>query len=151
MLVKIMKKYTSTIVIVSTLILAVGLIWWAEANQSTSPASPDGEVLSLKGMHAHPQLEIYVKGEKMTIPQNIGLSGAAHQPTHTHDDVPIIHLEYPARVTKDDTRLGKFFTVWGKDFREFGQTVTMTVNGEPNTELENYQMKDGDKIELRYE
>ncbi len=146
-----MKKHTMTIVIAVTIVFAISMIWWAKANQSTSPASSDGEVLSLRGMHTHPQLEIYVKGEKITIPQNIGLAGAVHQPMHTHDDVPIVHLEFPARVTKDDTRLGKFFTVWGKDFREFGQTVTMTVNGESNTEYENYEMKDGDKIELRYE
>lgn len=139
-----------TIVIVGTLILSIGLIWWAKAHQTTSLASPDGEVLSLKGLHIHPQLQIYVKGEKQEIPTGIGMVGG-HKPMHTHDDVPIVHLEFPAKVTKDDTRLGKFFSVWGKDFHEFGQTVTMTVNGEPNVELEHYQMKDGDKIELRYE
>ena len=145
-----MKKHSMTIAIVVTLLLVVAMIWWARANQTTSPASPDGEVLSLKGMHAHPQLEIYVKGEKQEIPTGLGMVGG-HKPMHTHDDVPIIHLEFPAKVTRDDTRLGKFFDVWGKDFREFGQTVTMTVNGEPNTELEKYQMKDGDKIILNYE
>ena len=91
-----------------------------------------------------------MKGEKVEIPQNIGL-GAVHQPTHTHDDLPLIHLEFSGLVKGDDTKLGKFFRVWNKDFREFGQTVTMTVNGEPNTELENYPMKDKDKIVLRYE
>lgn len=145
-----MKKHTTTIVIIVTMIFAISMIWWAKTNQSTTLALPEGEVLSLKGIHTHPQLEIYVKGEQIEIPSNIGLIGG-HKPMHTHDDVPIVHLEFPARVTKDDTRLGKFFSVWGKDFREFGQTVTMTVNGEPNTELENYQMQDGDKIELRYE
>ena len=34
---------------------------------------------------------------------------------------------------------------------EFGSKVIMTVNGEENFEFENYQMRDGDKIELRYE
>jgi hypothetical protein len=104
----------------------------------------------MRGIHTHPELKIFVKGEQIEIPQNVGI-GAVHQPMHTHDDAPIIHLEYPARVTREDTRLGKFFAVWGKDFREFGQNVTMTVNGEPNTEYENYEMKDGDKIELHYE
>ena len=145
-----MKKHTMTIVIAVTVIFAISMIWWAKTNQTTSPTSPDGEVLSLKGLHTHPQLEIYVKGEKQEIPTGLGMVGG-HKPIHTHDDIPIVHLEFPAKVTKDDTRLGKFFSVWGKDFREFGQIVTMTVNGEPNSELENYQMKDGDKIELRYE
>lgn len=145
-----MKKHSMTIAIAITLLFAVAMIWWAKANQPTRVNSEDQNIISLRGIHAHPQLTIFVKDEQIEIPKNVGI-GAVHQPMHTHDDVPIIHLEYPARVTKDDVRLGKFFEVWGKDFREFGQTVTMTVNEEPNTELENYVMKDGDKIELRYE
>ena len=139
-----------TIIITVTMVFAISMIWWSKIKQTTSPAALDGEVLSLIGLHSHPQLEIYVKGEKQEIPAGLGMGGG-HKPIHTHDDAPIVHLEFPAKVTKDDTRLGEFFTVWGKDFREFGQTVTMTVNGEPNTEFENYQMKDGDKIELRYD
>jgi|JI10StandDraft_1071094.scaffolds.fasta_scaffold15142_7 hypothetical protein len=145
-----MKQHSFTIVIVAILVLAVGLIWWAKANQKEQIASGDSNILSLQGLHTHPELKVFVKGEQIMIPQNVGI-GAVHQPMHTHDDAPIIHLEYPAKVTREDTRLGKFFTVWGKDFREFGQDVTMTVNGEPNTEYENYEMKDGDKIELHYE
>ena len=145
-----MKQHSFTIVIIAILVLAVGLIWWAKANQKEQVASGDSNILSMQGLHTHPELKIFVKGEQIEIPQNVGI-GAVHQPMHTHDDVPIVHLEYPAKVTREDTRLGKFFTVWGKDFREFGQNVTMTVNGEPNAEYENYEMKDGDKIELRYE
>ncbi len=145
-----MKQHSFTIVIIAILVLAVGLIWWAKANQKEQVASGDSNILSMQGLHTHPELKIFVKGEQIEIPQNVGI-GAVHQPMHTHDDVPIVHLEYPAKVTREDTRLGKFFTVWGKDFREFGQDVTMTVNGEPNTEYENYEMKDGDKIELHYE
>ncbi len=139
-----------TIVIIATVVLSIGLIVWAKANQEKDVDSQDSNIVSMRGIHYHPQLSIFVKGEQIEIPQNVGLIGG-HQPMHTHDDVPIVHLEYQAKVTKEDTRLGKFFEVWGKDFLEFGQTVTMTVNGEPNNELENYQMKDGDKIELRYE
>ena len=145
-----MKQHTFTIIIITIVILAIGLIWWAKANQAKEITSPDSNVISMSGIHYHPKLEIYIKGEKLEIPQNIGLVGG-HKPIHTHDDAPIVHLEFQTKVTNDDTRLGKFFAVWGKDFNEFGQNVTMTVNGEPNTELENYEMKDGDKIELRYE
>lgn len=142
-----------TIVIIVTIVFAIGMIVWAKSMQSTSTSvndTDDSSILSTKGLHWHPQLEIYVKGIKQEIPNGLGLVGG-HKPMHTHDDVPIVHLEFPARVTQDDTKLGRFFEVWGKGFREFGQNVTMTVNGEPNTELENYQMKDGDKIELHYE
>ena len=141
-----------TIVIIVTIVFAIGMIAWAKSMQSnsTSNDTSDSSTLSINGLHWHPELEIYVKGVKQDIPNGLGLVGA-HKPMHTHDDVPIVHLEFPAKVTEDDTRLGKFFEVWGKDFREFGQMVTMTVNGEPNTELEDYQMKDGDKIILNYE
>ncbi len=142
-----------TIVIIVTIVFAIGMIVWAKSMQSTNTSvndTGDSNVLSTKGLHWHPELDIYVKGIKQEIPNGLGLVGG-HKPMHTHDDVPIVHLEYPAKVTREDTRLGKFFTVWGKDFREFGQDVTMTVNGEPNTEYENYEMKDGDKIELHYE
>lgn len=148
-----MKKHTMTIVIIVTIVFAIGMIVWAKSMQSTSTSvndTGDSNVLSTKGLHWHPELEIYVKGIKQEIPNGLGLVGG-HKPMHTHDDVPIVHLEFPARVTQDDTKLGKFFEVWGKDFREFGQNVTMMVNGESNTEYENYEMKDGDKIELRYE
>ena len=129
---------------ISALIL-VGGAWWV-----TAP-SKDPNVIAKNGLHWHPELEIYVKGEKIEIPQGIGLSGPVHNPLHTHEDIPLVHLEYERKVTRDDTRLANFFKVWGKDFREFGTDVTMSVNGVENIELENYEMKDGDKIVLRYE
>ena len=70
---------------------------------------------------------------------------------HTHDSSGVIHLEFQGVVRKDSLKLGRFFEVWGKDFMEFGSSVKMTVNGEEKTELQNYILKDGDKIELRYE
>ena len=70
---------------------------------------------------------------------------------HTHDDLPSIHLEFPARVTKDDLKLSRFFKIWDKDMGSFGTLTKMTVNGKENAELGDYVMRDGDKIELRYE
>lgn len=126
-------------------------------------ASDDPNVLATRGLHEHPRLEIYVKGEKIEIPQNIGVGtayqkspgygngGMAMTPMHTHDDVPVIHLEYQGEVRKDDLELGKFFEVWGRDISEFGENMRMTVNGEPNTEYEKYIMRDGDVIQLHYD
>ena len=113
----------------------------------------DPDVITSNGLHSHPQLAIYVKGEQQEIPANIGI-GAVHQPTHTHTedaDQGIIHLEFGDIVRNSDIKLGKFFEVWGKDIRSFGSNMTMTVNGETNTEYENYMMRDGDKIELHYD
>ena|SRR3989344_2870992 len=128
-----------------TLILLIGGVWW-----SRSSSESDLEVISANGLHWHPTLEIYVKGEKIEIPGGIGL-GATHLPMHTHDDLPLIHLEFGGVVRIEDVMLGEFFKNWGRDMRSFGANMRMTVNGIENTEYENYPMRDGDVIELRYE
>ncbi len=112
-------------------------------------AGASGDVLGVS-IHWHPELRIFVRGEEITIPQNVGL-GARHSPIHTHEDLPIIHLEFQGPVRTDDVRLGKFFEVWGKDMRSFGTSVRMTVNGVENTEYEAYVMRHEDKIELHYD
>ena len=142
-----MKRITKialVVVIVGGSIVA--FVWYL----ATRPPIPEGEILSRSGLHWHPELAIFVKGEKQEIPANLGI-GAVHNPMHTHDSSGIIHLEFQGVVRKDDMKLGRFFEVWGKDFMEFGSSVKMTVNGEEDTKLQNYIMKDGDKIELRYE
>ncbi len=80
---------------------------------------------------------------------------------HTHDTSGEIHWEVmQGPVTKDHVALKAFFEVWGKPFNSNqimdakngpDGTVKMTVNGQPNNEFENYQVKDKDKIEVRYE
>jgi hypothetical protein len=143
--------------IVGALLLVLGGTWWTNSMQSDDP-----DVLSKNGLHWHPQLAIFVKGEKVAIPQNIGIgpqyagmptfdSGMQMTAMHTHEDMPVIHLEFPGIVREKDIVLGNFFRIWGKDMRSFGTNMRMTVNGEVNTEFENYIMGDGDKIELRYD
>lgn len=148
-----------TILIVAAVAVAllVGGVWWSKSLQSS-----DLSTISTRGIHWHPQIEIYVKGEKQEIPANIGIGiQYASTPTfnqsmrmtamHTHETDGIIHLEFPAHVTREDTKLKNFFAIWGNDIMEFGSSVTMTVNGTPNSELGEYEMGDGDKIELVYE
>jgi len=142
-------------------VLLIGGTWWSKSLQNADP-----NVISQNGLHWHSTLEIFVKGEKVEIPQGVGL-GAVHLPMHTHDDLPIVHLEFSGVVKKDDLKLGQFFKNWDRDIRSFGTNmlpsdergsteasrlnVRMTVDGVPNTEYENYIMRDGDRIELRYE
>lgn len=136
------------IIIGIVILLLVGGMWWSKSLQKSNP-----DMIARNGLHWHPELAIYVKGEKQEIPANIGLVGG-HQPTHTHSEDAskgVVHLEFQGLVRKQDTVLGKFFTVWGKDIRSFGSNMKMTVNGQESIEYENYQMQDNDKIELRYE
>lgn len=142
-----MKK--TTIIAFVAFALIIGGFWWA-----ASPSASDPDVISQNGLHWHPVLTIFIKGVPQSIPANIGLGGPVHNPVHTHDEDAaqgVIHLEFGSVVRKQDLVLGKFFDAWQKDIRSFGSNMTMTVNGAPSTEYENYVMRDGDKIELRYE
>ncbi len=115
-----------------------------------APRATDADVIASGGLHWHPSLEIYIGGVKQEIPQNLGL-GAVHQPMHTHDDLPIVHLEFAGAVKDADIKLGRFFDIWGKDMRAFGSNMRMTVNGVDNAEYEQYIMRDKDVIELHYD
>ncbi len=119
-------------------------------------------IVAANGLHWHPKLSVYIKGEKFELTDGIGL-GAVHQKLHTHTEdfaQGVVHMEIPGVVTKEDTKLGNFFKIWGKEFsstqifdKKNGSEgkVKMTVNGEENTDFEKYAMRDGDIIEIRYE
>ncbi len=118
-------------------------------------------IIATNGLHWHPTLSINILGKHQNIPANVGI-GAVHQKIHTHDedaDKGVIHMEIPGVVTKEDIKLSNFFRIWGKEFnstqifdKKNGNEgkVKMLVNGKTNTDFENYQMRDGDKIEISY-
>ncbi len=165
------KKVIGGIALLTIAILVGGVFFLsASSNQSTSGNSnnnsdtsvPESEIVVRNGMHWHPKLSIYINGEKQPFTNGIGLNGAVHNPIHTHDDADkdIVHMEFQGVVSKEDTKLSNFFKIWGKDFsstqifdKKNGEegTVKMMVNGKENTEFQNYMMKDGDNIEIRYE
>lgn len=147
------------ILFIATAVLLGGIAWvYTLSNAGNSDSG--NRVISRYGIHRHPHLDIIIKGKAVPIPAGIGLSGAVHNPIHTHDPDNVIHLEFEGRVTEKDTELKKFFDVWGKDFSKdslLGNVtgtegkVVMFVNGKENFEFENYRMNDGDKIELKFE
>ena len=61
-------------------------------------------------MHIHARVEIFVDGQQVVIPANVGVFALAAYPLHTHDDSGTIHVESP--VVRD-YNLGEFFDVWG--------------------------------------
>jgi len=108
------------------------------------------------GMHIHPNLKIVISGEIQEIPRNIGISSTCMRPIHTHDTSRKIHIEFPREY---DFVVGDFFKAWDKQFSrtqifeylsDAAHTVSMTVNGEENSEFENYVMKDGNDIVIEY-
>lgn len=143
-----------------TILIVVGAIFLLSKGETVNV--PKDQIVTQQGLHWHPRLTVLIKGEKQEIPANFGL-GAVHLPIHTHaadSKEGVLHMEMSGLVTKDETKLGKFFQLWGKQFNSnciFDKCngsdgiVRMTVNGQETNEFENYLMKDGDKIEVRYE
>lgn len=150
-------EYVKKIIVPITIIigLAALAVWFV----ISLPSLPEDQIIAKQGIHWHPELAIYIKGQRQEIPVNVGL-GVVHNPIHTHDDTGVIHLEFSGLVSENNIRLGKFFRIWNKQFSKDcifescngpdGQ-VKMLVNGEENTEFESYIMRDKDKIEIKYE
>jgi hypothetical protein len=149
-------------IILLTIILVVGGAFLLSGQENKKSSIPEDQIVSRNGIHWHTRLKINIDGEKQDLSENIGL-GAVHQKMHTHlQDYKdgVVHIEIQGAVAKEDTRVGNFFRIWGKEFSstqifdKFNGTdgkVKMLVNGEENTEFENYEMKDDDKIEIIYE
>ncbi len=151
------SKIKTYVWIGAILVIVVGGILWSKALSS----GPD--VVSKSGIHWHAELKLFVNGVQENIPENTGIPiGTAHPSSmHTHTGEPnIVHMEFPGIVRSKQTRVGDFFQIWRKEFSatnflgnkaENGKTITMLVNGATSTAFENYEMKDKDIIEIRYE
>lgn len=122
-----------------------------------------------ESIHWHPKLTILIDGKPISIPNDIGrktgrtvdthLSGMKMSPTHTHESDGTIHLENLNPSSKPETlTLGYFFYVWDKTFSstcifeyctDKGK-LKMIVNGEENTNYEDFIMHDKDDILIEY-
>ena len=154
---RMVKQATKTALILAAILGPIaGLSWYG----LTRPETPETDIIAKRGIHWHPQLSITIKGQKEQIPANIGMGGGAMKLFHTHDTSGELHLERQGLITKNDIMLGGFFKIWGKEFNQNcildscngpdGKLVIL-VNGKESAEFENYQIKDKDKIEIKYE
>ena len=135
----------------------IGLIVYVVVS---APEISEEDLVSTGGIHIHPQLEIFINGERQIIPGNIGLVGHVQTGVHTHDTTGVLHFEKSGVVLRDDLRLSALFNSWGEEFSSEcildscngpDGTVRMTVNGQENSVFENYIVRDRDSIEIRYE
>lgn len=106
-------------------------------------------------MHIHARLSIFIDGQPVTVPANIGVTPTVVQPIHTHDTTGTIHIESDE---VRDFRLSEFFALWGEaPIREqllnhpgsTGWKLTMTVNGAATDALGQHVLRDHDNIVLR--
>lgn len=91
-------------------------------------------------MHRHVRLWIYVDGQPVVVPTEVGYSQALRvaSPLHTHDDTGTAHVE--ADDPTFQPVLGQFMNVWGLYFtptclgdacNEGDRQLRVFVNGEP--------------------
>ncbi len=106
-------------------------------------------------MHLHAHLSIFVDGQQIAVPANIGISPSGTRPVHTHDDTGRIHIE--SNVIRD-FHLSDLFASWGQPFTKDqllsyrvgpDRVLTMTVNGTPTDALGDWTFHDHDDIVLR--
>lgn len=159
-----MKK---TIIIVGVIALIAGLVYWggaAKRKERVELENMTSREIALRSTtdmateyHIHPELSIFVNGEEVLIPTNLGVKATGMTAIHTHDEKGVIHVEAP--IQKDFT-LGDFFAVWGKDFSstqllentvDKNSEIIMTVNGERVDTYENTILWDKDKIVISYQ
>jgi cyclophilin family peptidyl-prolyl cis-trans isomerase len=126
--------------------------------------------------HVHAELKIFLEGQEVVIPPDIGLTAAQHFNPHTHDFTGTLHMgEGGPAGLGTETRLvtlDDFFDVWRTTnvggpsnnpsavfdsthimdrTSNATKTVRMYVNGQLNTQFEAYTPHDGDKIVISYE
>ncbi len=135
------SKIIGGIGLVTLAILVGALFVFSNGNEKSVTKK---EVIAENGLHWHPKLSVTIENKKQEIPPNLGVSGEIHQELHTHAvDAKdgVVHMEMKGLVTKDETKLGNFFRIWGKEFAKdkiFDKTnnnerqVTMNVNGKEN-------------------
>ena len=108
--------------------------------------------------HIHSLMHVYVDGELVQLPPDIGVdrSQKLYAALHTHDPTGIVHMESdkPFKST-----IGDFFVIWGLKFgnkslgslRNKGEEqVRVLVNGKTVTDPVNYVMRDNDNIVVAY-
>jgi hypothetical protein len=116
--------------------------WPPEASKLAARLAAIGlPALTAEGeaLHTHQHLDLFVDGQPVPVPADIGINAAAGYlaPIHTHDATGIIHVESP--VVRDFT-LGDFFDIWGVRFDGHcvggacdgsGRTLSVYAKGQP--------------------
>lgn len=109
-------------------------------------------------LHIHSHLDVYVNGDRVDVPADIGLSSSAESPLHTHDPTGVIHIE--SATANQAFTLGEFFDVWGVRLTSTciggycsagNDTLHVFVDEKPYTgDPRSIQLKDQQEIVIAY-
>lgn len=127
----------------------VGVAHWEEG--STSSGGQGQEVQGLECLdvmpedyHVHTHLSIFLNGEQLSIPENIGIyrfepDNNCYYTIHTHDHSGKLHVEAaePGTFT-----LGQFFAVWGQSLDDDD------VAGLTGMDVEVFVIDDGEAVNV---
>ena len=140
----------------------------ASSGQPTWPPRQEGlqEAVEAAGFppvgdesyHVHALLSVFVDGEPVGVPANIGIDATAGylSPLHTHTPDGVIHFEADSPST---FTLGQFFTIWGVEFSEQrlgpftsqgASGVHVYVNGSPVKAPTTYEIREGDNVVVAF-
>jgi hypothetical protein len=113
--------------------------------QSSNPAYPQVDNIVCEAneqvaYHVHAHLSLYISGQQVPIPQNLGIASdqSCLYWLHTHDTSGVIHVEAPNQQV---FTLGTFFKEWSEVFPQQQYPVQLSstdgwkvyVNGKPYT------------------
>ena len=100
----------------------IGVTTWADGSTADG-----GQGLPVQGVpctapvdtyHVHSHLSIFIDGQQVAVPANVGLINTAvldcHYEIHSHDRSGKLHVESAAPFT---ATLGQFFGIWGQPLR----------------------------------
>ncbi|SEM12883.1 hypothetical protein [Streptacidiphilus jiangxiensis] len=122
---------------------ASSVSWAAPTDTDAAVKAAGLTMLNAEGTaeHIHIHLDVWANGQKVTVPQLVGINEGAGtiSPLHTHDTTGVVHIESP--VVKD-YHLGQFMTEWGvpisstqlgPDKTDATHTLKVYVNGKETT------------------
>ncbi|SRR6266566_1178617 len=135
--------------IIAAVVLAVAGIAYLVITQGHTPANPaypaiDSiacDELEQSAFHIHAHVSIYINGQSVPIPGNVGIAGDPSNPScfywlHTHSSDGVIHIEAPNGFSPT---LKNFLDIWGTKFPQLGYPDQLDftngwqvyVNGKP--------------------
>src|SRR6266436_5025396 len=135
--------------IIAAVVLAVAGIAYLVITQGHTPANPayptidsvSCDELEQSAFHIHAHVSIYINGQSVPIPGNVGIAGDPSNPScfywlHTHSSDGVIHIEAPNGFSPT---LKNFLDIWGTKFPQLGYPDQLDftngwqvyVNGKP--------------------
>src|SRR5947209_6712154 len=111
-------------------------------------------IMAPLAMHIHARVHIFLDGQPIVIPANVGVFGFSAYPLHTHDASGLIHMESPVLA---NFNLQDFFAIWNTTLQgqaalaqlDAAPDVTVTINGTTSAGLGLVPLHDHDDIVIQ--